>query len=546
MAKKTMRSLVSITQVLTFSASLVTGAFANDASVAGIAPRGSSVSVGLASAPPAVASAADVFSKVREDWERGNVEAGIDVLEDHLTSAPTDSRAQALLAGSLIKIGQAAEAERAIATLEGIASTEEDRKAVTGLKSVLRKFNYNTHCKEILAGALKRSDFTGALAAVDSFEVSDAAKAVLRAHLDGYRGDFASAKSRLETISFERHSQKRRLDGMEKDLDESAKRYAVIIGRADQMLYSGVSASVFGAEFSRKVPEIANFKLTDYLEAVDAAVKVAPLSDHALDLAFHEAMLTADFDAVASLGDRILAAKGSIRIPCVSTDRYFDLVIDARSRRIFTEEDTAHRFSVVFAGGGEVNSPKNEWIGPFDAFSLTFDQINRVRQETKHDFRIQGLRRGSYVLDLGPKAVVSQYALMGPIHMSYGEAIQKKATLNLGKFVLHILARPVKDIELVNPAKKTVDGARIFAIVAMGLAGAAGNMAQSNGNVAVASQMQTNMNLLSASVEKMDAAQALGDATKKPWYAEMGAHSVEFLDQQAFDELDDFVKTLLA
>jgi hypothetical protein len=71
------------------------------------------------------------------------------------------------------------------------------------------------------------------------------------------------------------------------------------------------------------------------------AVQRFPLNKEFLDIGFHVMLLVAPYEQLLDYGDRLLAANGRIKIPFFSRDDLFNVVIDSRGRRLFTERRTA-------------------------------------------------------------------------------------------------------------------------------------------------------------------------------------------------------------
>jgi len=86
------------------------------------------------------------------------------------------------------------------------------------------------------------------------------------------------------------------------------------------------------------------------------------------------AMIPGKVFGVQTFGDQLLKDTGVIRIPFFSEDRFFQLVIDSRNKRIYTEDDS-HPFQPKW--------PVKLW-SELEPFNLSFDQIKTLRQKGGH------------------------------------------------------------------------------------------------------------------------------------------------------------------
>jgi hypothetical protein len=157
--------------------------------------------------------------------------------------------------------------------------------------------------------------------------------------------------------------------------------------------------------------------------------------------------MTSSYEDLEAFGDQILDAKGSLRIPFYSEDALFDLVIDARQKRIYTEADRYSRS----------NDSGDSTMAKMMPFTLGFEQIRSITQKSQNDVVTFGLARDSYALKLEPSGMAPHYEFMHLIHCLYGEKAQKTTTFKLGKYLAHVLKNSVLQVHLVDAEKTTKD-----------------------------------------------------------------------------------------
>jgi hypothetical protein len=88
----------------------------------------------------------------------------------------------------------------------------------------------------------------------------------------------------------------------------------------------------------------------------------------------HAVLLSGNYEQMQSFGDQLLKDTGVIRIPFYSSDRFFQLVIDSRNKRIYTEDDS-HPFQPKW--------PSKLW-SELLPFNVSFDQIKTLSQKAGH------------------------------------------------------------------------------------------------------------------------------------------------------------------
>ena len=89
--------------------------------------------------------------------------------------------------------------------------------------------------------------------------------------------------------------------------------YQAAMQKADSYLYSPLAVGICTGGREEKTPDIASFKIEDYLQDVNQLAQVAPLNERVMDLIFHSQMLIAQPEQLNTLSDRLLLAKGNLR-----------------------------------------------------------------------------------------------------------------------------------------------------------------------------------------------------------------------------------------
>ena len=247
--------------------------------------------------------------------------------------------------------------------------------------------------------------------------------------------------------------------------------------------------SSYGDFMHTSLAEFSSISLGEYLDLVEKLSQLAPLSEPVLDLIFHAEMISAKYEELEVVGDRILKAKGNIKILFYSDDRYFYVVIDQKNQKLLTLTDS-HPFTVRYDVHGwpakvsRAPTNKNEWNSKLVPFDLAFGQITELSQKARSVSVDPGsLQKQSYALKLEPSGVAPNYALMAYIHCVAGADAQETATNNLGKFIVHVIANPNLKTSLVVPEKMHQSSGTFTQVMLAlygGMAAAQGNTKECN------------------------------------------------------------------
>lgn len=410
---------------------------------------------------------------VKTLYTQGKYPELCDYVKSQLAKDPRNYRLQAILIGALLKINQPSLANAELEKLKNDAQDPAGKPYLDRASLVVSLWQKQQEGKQRLLAALQNFSYADADSAVDQLSASMMQKMILHMVIDSYAARFDTALSRypqLQTISF---ADKQRVDAIKQKVLESQKVYDALMSQADVYYHSPLVPSVCGAGLANN-PDLKYISIRQYGDLVGNLTKTAPLSDDVMDMAFHLTFLTAKYEEVETLGDKILSAKGAIHIPFYSRDRYFTVTIDMRRQRIYTHPDP-HPFSARYApapGGFSLkyNIDHNDWNADLVPFDLAFDQIRNLSQKArgKAGGNVTLVPR-SYALAFDPAGVAPNYALMHFIFCTEGEEAELLATRNLGLFVVHVIGNPKLKTELADPQKASHGGGSGWgdAIVAM-------------------------------------------------------------------------------
>jgi hypothetical protein len=378
-------------------------------------------------------------------------------LADHLKATlkanPVDYKTHALLIMTLLKMK---EKDAAQTEFSALAAHDQDPTAapyVKQVKALLDTLAKTQQAKDKLLAALKEYRTPDAMAVVDELPASPTQKEILKVNLDVYQAKYDQARNRFAKLQFVNYSEKERAAKIVENIRDTESAYNKAMSRLNLYLYSEWADVICyfpittNASYNH-VPALASMSAQDYINAVGDLVRIAPLNEGALDLAFHAELLTGIYEETEHWGDGLLKAKGSIRIPFYASDRFFRVVIDSREQRIYTEPDE-HIFRDHW------RTP-NTWWADLVSFNLSFGQITGLSQKAggqKHTSNPSPEKK-SYALKFEPAGLAPNYALMNILLCSVGEQAQLTATRNLGQYVLHVLNNNlIATAGLVDPGK---------------------------------------------------------------------------------------------
>ncbi len=347
--------------------------------------------------------------------------------------------------------------------------------------------------------------------AIATAHLSDSEKQFLLADFAVMSGDFNGAIALLESRVHSSYTEQEEVKAREARIHALADRYAKNMAVVEQHLHSSAIATDDCTGEMEWVMAFFNNQLDipRYLDTVQDLASIAPLSPEVLDLVFHAMIIASPYADVEQMGDKVLAAKGQIRIPAVASDRFFWLVIDSKQRRLYTEIDphpfhpaTINSFSMTVS----VTDRTRAYVrADLVSFNLAFDQIKTISQKAGYMnsmYRLTPEKR-EYVLKLSPEGLVPAYALMEYVHCRLGLRAKYNGVYNLGEFVQHVTGIDARQVNLVDP-KTAEPGSSgfIHGMAAIGMAlGASGaaqvhqSLTQSDSASAAASQRWSQITL---------------------------------------------------
>jgi hypothetical protein len=456
-----------------------------------------------------------------------------DRLKTTLKANPNDYKTQALFIMTLLKIKERAVAEE---EFKELSAHEQDPAAAPYVKQVRSLFDTlakTQEAKKKMLVALKAYRAADANAIVDQLPASPVQKEILRINLDTYQGKFDQARERYAKIPFDSYSAKERATTILDNINKTEAEHKKVMSRIEVYLHSPM-APVFcgfplseGMQDGRRYKELASLSVSDYVAQVNALARLAPLSDDARNLTFHAALLSGNYDQMQTFGDQLLKDTGVIRIPFFSEDRFFQLVIDSRNKRIYTEDDS-HPFQPKW--------PVKLW-SELEPFNLSFDQIKTLSQKGGHWHMAMyssnlWMTSHSYALKFEPRGLAPNYALMNILYCTAGEKAELTVTHNLGQYILHVADNSRIKAELADP--KNAAGAPSGLLTGLLIAGVS-----TYANSAVAS---TAIQGLQAAQEQQMAAY---QSQQVAWDSfTLASDSFNFIDVDAFSGLEELLGVL--
>lgn len=437
--------------------------------------------------PPALTNG---FLRALNYFKNGNVNGATEELHLYLVEHSDDSRARYFLSRFDLQLGRRDEAihEYNILKLSG----KPDDKYTQTLEAIFKLDDQ----KRQLTKALADMQPAEAMRLTNDMRLPAREKGLIQFEINMAQGNLANALFTLATLRSTAPQGDAELDAMERDAKTSAQRFKEISDKIHWYLSSSLCTGSCTAKWARIELPKENYSLLEYMRVVLNAARLYPLNPWVQDLAFHAAMLSAPYEDFESFGDKLLEAKGSLRLPFYSKQSIFYVVIDAKRRRIYSEANSLMRSN---ESGSEDMA---DWI-PFD---LSFDEITEISQKAQADLSTGSLAGGSFALKFSPSGVAPNYSFMGLMQCLYGEAKQKEVTHNLGAYIAHVIHNDKVHFKLVDSRKLTRDWmASSTSALALGEMMAADYIRQTKPNEQGADMLAGNaMQIVSANAEQAD------------------------------------------
>lgn len=482
----------------------------------------------------------------RNLYKEGKYAELADDLKADLESRPNNVKTRTLLIMVYLKLGQKDLALKELTKLKELPPSDETKLYTAKVDELLASLSSQEGTKAKFTESLKNYKAADARELINQLPASPFQKEILSVYLSLYQGNYDEAHKIASNIKVASTADQERIKNIQDQITKANWSFYHLAERIEVYLHSplvpsacyahaGAMATTFG--------EFSSISLTEYLNLIEELSQLAPLNDWVLDLIFHGEMISSKYEDLEAIGDRILKAKGAIKIPFYSNDRYFYVVIDQKNQRLLTQADS-HPFSVRYAmkGVGAFSSfglaSTNAFNSELVPFDLGFTQITEISQKARSRAQTQTMMVSkSYALKLEPSGVAPDYALMAYIHCVAGADAQETATNNLGKFIVHVIANPNLKTDLVVP-EKIHQSSGTFTQVMLALYG---GMASAQGNaegVQLSSQLSQQLAVDTANTNT--AIQAQG-AT---WYSVMTKRAFTFVEGNDFESLEKLVGTL--
>jgi hypothetical protein len=482
-------------------------------------------------APPAVGP--EINARAQELYKAGKYGELADYLKKNLSANPSDYKSRTFLILSLLKLKDDASANQEFSELKRRSQDPNARRYVEKVESVFALLEKQKEGKSKILTALKNFNAHEASTAIEQLPASPLQREYLNVILDSYSGNFDSAHARLSKLNLESFAAKQQLKAIDDRVKQAQDEYTKAVAKLDVYIHSPLApSSCFGPSGAWNHSDYYKLTVAEYLNTVSTLVKLVPLNDLALNSLFHAEMLVGDYPEVENVGDRMLTAKGDIRLPFFSKDKYFDVVIDGKKRRIYSVASPLP-FVVQYALNGSGigrhtgSADHNDWNAALVPFDLSFAEITSVSQHVPWGHTTADYIKGRpYVLKFSPAGQAPNYAVMLLLGCTAGYEAQMRATRNLGQYVVHVIGRKDLSAELVDPSKKPSNyGWMLGAMTAF-----YGGVASQTGNTALA---DANANLQ----QMISTEQAKGDAIRQQ---QMQTASALLDDQTAFLSDDSF------
>lgn len=492
--------------------------------------------------PAAFAATQDQFLNAKNSYARADYANTIEILESQLTQQPGDNRSRLLMSAALLRLNRRDLAEQQVSEM----TTESDgRRYLTALQQLLSKYDSRHAAVKSFTDAMHRRDQAEALAAVPKVAESDLDRAILSAYVAAYVGDFPTAQSLLESAKTLKFRDRQRTDELAAAFREREESYTSALSRTDKVLFSGIAPSAW----ELYMPGMDRALVENYLADVRLLAELVPLSSRVMDLQFHAAMMTAEYDTVERTGRAVITAKGEVRLPGYGQSAYMELVIDGKNRRLAAIElDRAFNPSLVCRRMGSqpcyrkwapstVNGLTLKKQVPFD---VSFNEVTSLSQDAIGLLLAATgpvLRNGDYALTVNRFGVFPMWSLMNVVHHLYGPEAQLRATQNLGKFIVSVVGKPI-EAKLADPTKVRRGGIgqvlTAFAVVA-GAAGQQGLLGSDPTTLNLAANMSQMASRSLAENER-----TLADATsrRKTWDSIVAEVAFDFSKAGIFAEVE--------
>jgi hypothetical protein len=466
-----------------------------------------------------------------------------DYLKAQLEKNSKNYRFRSILIGALLKINQQ---PAALAELDKLKNQSQDPASKPYLERaslLVSSWQKQQEGKQRLLAALQNYSYADADSAVDRLSGSAMQKAIFHMIIDSYAGKYQAALARterLENISF---ADQERIDVMKNKIAESETNYDSLMEIANWEVHGASEYEPCRIQIGPEVGTAAEKAAKGgYAGLVSALTQTAPLSPEVVDLVVDFVLLYSSYDDLQTLGDKILATRGTIRIPVSDKlqDSY-DVVIDTKLRTISTQPPISRRSEIRCPSRLDAKTLKviTNWpkVVPFN---LRFDQIRGISQKVKFFSGYPAVDpRNSYALSFDPGGVAPSLAMSDTLEATAGSQALLRATKNFGLYIVHVIGNPNIKVDLVDPQQSMKAGhGNGFAETLLTMYGAM------YGNTSVgAMATQTATDLRAQDEMQAQQQQAQQQAQQATWQAMLARDYSSLLDGSVFDGLDKLVET---
>jgi hypothetical protein len=447
-----------------------------------------------------------------------------------LKANPSDYKTEALLIMTLLKMK---EKDAARTEFQQLAAHETDPAAAPFVKQVKTLFDSLAKTEEAkvkLIAALKDYRVSDATKIMDHLSASPTQKEILKINLDMYEGKFDQARDRFSKIQFASYSEKAH-SGILDHITQTDAEYKKLMARIDEYLYGRFATVSCGfpwaAWSSRASPpddhDLGSMSVREYVELANNLVQISPLNDDARNLSFHAQLLTGNYEQLEILGDQLLQTRGILKVPFFGAEHFFKLVIDSRTKHMYTEADS-HTIDLKYQ-----QNKYWRWaeLVPFD---LAFDQVKGINQKAGVYGGV-ALDHKDYALMFEPGDVAPIYALMNMLFCTAGQKAEMTVTRNLGQYIIHVIGNKNIKAELADPSK--AKGPSSGWLTGLLVAGAS---------------MSSNPGLRDAAVQGLQADQAQQaanfQAQQAAWESFTTRDTFNFVEADAFTGLEELLGVL--
>jgi tetratricopeptide (TPR) repeat protein len=437
----------------------------------------------------------DTTIRAQELYKAGKYGELADYLKKILSANPLDYKARTFLILCFLKLGDSASADHEFSELKNNTQDANARRYVEKVENLLALLEKQKEGKARLLTALKSFNAQEASTDIEQLAASPLQKEFLTIILDSYSGNFESAHARLSKLSPDSLAARQQLKAIGDRVNQTQDDYTKALARVDVYIHSPYApSSCFPPSDMSKHADYYKLTVAESLNSVSSLVRSVPLNDFALNMLFHAEMLVGDYQEVENLGDRLLSAKGNISLPFFSRDKYFDVVIDVKKRRLYSVV-SPQAFLVQYPENGsswtlapyhQGQANHNDWNASLIPFDLPFAEVTSVSQHVPWG-RTTGeyIKGRPYALKLSPTGQAPNYAVMLLLGCTAGYDAQMRATHNLGQYIVHVIGKKDLQTELVDPSKKPSDYSWILGAMTAFYGGAA----IKTGNAAIAEAM---------------------------------------------------------